>query len=206
MYIPPHYRKEDPELLLQFMQSHLFVNLISCHENQPHITHLPVVVEKNNDGRIILLSHMAKANPHWKTWNENTKAVAVFQGPHAYISPAHYTSPKNVPTWNYIAVHAKGPIRITGADETLATMDKMIVAYDPAYMDQYRNLDERYREGLLKGVVGFRIVVENLEGKFKLNQNKPEQDARNVINYFEKSTDTDAREMVDYMKLIYGTK
>jgi transcriptional regulator len=83
-------------------------------------------------------------------------------------------------------------------------MDKMIMAFDEKYMDQYRNLDERFREGMLKGVAGFHLVVDKLEGKYKLNQNKPEQDRINVARYFEESNDSAASEMAGYMKRIYS--
>jgi transcriptional regulator len=204
MYSPPYYRQDDAEELFRFMVSHPFILLISNGCPEPFVTHLPVVTEKEENGQITVFGHMALANPQWKSWQEGTRVTAVFHGPHAYVSPAHYTSLQNVPTWNYIAVHATGSIKLTNDKETMAIMEKTIMAYDANYMQQYRGLDERYREGLLKGVAGFHLIVDKLEGKYKLNQNKPEQDRINVVRHFEKSEDSAAREMVEYMKRMYS--
>src|SRR6218665_543935 len=109
MYIPPYYREEDKNKLTGFMLAHNFANLISSNNNVPVATHLPFVIEQRGE-KLFLVSHMAKANPQWQNFADN-ELLIIFQGPHAYISPQHYEKQQNVPTWNYIAVHAYGKAR-----------------------------------------------------------------------------------------------
>ena len=104
MYIPPYYQEQDEEKLISFMQAHNFANIISIKDGVPIATHLPFLIEKK-ENKLFLISHMAKANPQWQTFGQN-ELLIIFQGPHAYISPSHYEKQQNVPTWNYVAVHA----------------------------------------------------------------------------------------------------
>jgi len=106
MYIPNAFREDDQATLVAFMRAHSFATLVSVVDGTPFATHLPLVISEES-GQILLVGHLAKANPHWRALTASDSLV-IFQGPHAYISPSLYEKRESVPTWNYIAVHAYG--------------------------------------------------------------------------------------------------
>jgi transcriptional regulator len=165
----------------------------------PFATHLPLVVEAD-ESKVMLKGHVAKANPQWQGFETPlptgegmgvghavNEALVIFHGPHAYISPAHYESRQSVPTWNYIAVHAYGVPRIVETKE--AMLDAMIAQYEPAHLEQWHGQSEKYKAGMLAGIVAFEIDVTRLEGKYKLSQNRPEGDRQRVIASLGESDD-----------------
>ena len=192
MYTPRFNRVEDRDLLLEAMRAYSFAILFGPGaEGAPVATHLPLVVldaEPESDFSCILEGHFALANPHWKSL-AGQETLVVFSGPHSYVSPALYVERKSVPTWNYVAIHATGTMQmledVPGDDggnfeRKDALLKRLIHIHEPAYAEQWLELPEHYRESMTKGIVGFRIPVTKLEGKFKLSQNRPEQDRRNV--------------------------
>ena len=142
-------------------------------------THLPLVV-KDDGPHGILEGHFAKANPHWQSLASH-ETLVVFPGPHSYVSPSLYAEQLSVPTWNYIAIHAAGRLELI-EDEVAkgALLDGLIEANEPAYADQWRSLPDGFRRTMLAGIVGFRIPITHIEGKFKISQNRPEIDRHNV--------------------------
>ena len=189
MYIPPYYHETDEHKLIEFMQAHSFAILVNSQNNNLRATHLPFIIEKR-DAKIYLISHMAKANPQWKELQAN-ELLIIFQGPHAYISPTHYESKQNVPTWNYIAVHAYGKATIIAEPTTVVTvLEKTIHNYETAYIEQWKGLSDDYKKGMIKGIVAFEIEITRLEGKFKLSQNKTKTEQQNIIAAFEKGDDS----------------
>jgi transcriptional regulator len=199
MYIPPYYKEIDAEKLLAFMQAHSFATLISTHNNNIRATHLPFVIEKREE-RIFLVTHMAKANPQWQEFGD-PELLVIFQGPHAYISPDNYEKKQNVPTWNYIAVHAYGKATLIEDDEgSRAVLEKMIGTYEAKFQSQWKELDQNYVAGMLKGIVSFEIEVTKLEGKFKLSQNKTRNEQQNIITSLGNSHDSLEQEISSEMK------
>jgi len=199
MYIPPYYKEENINALYEFMCAHNFATLISSANDTIRATHLPFVTEKRGD-KIILISHMAKANPQWKELL-GKELLVIFQGPHAYISPTHYEKKQNVPTWNYIAVHAYGTIKlIEKKEDVIELMEHTIHRFEKEFMEQWKNLSEDYINGMLKAIVCFEIEVTKLEGKFKLSQNKTKTEQQNIISNFEKSTNSVEQELAKEMK------
>lgn len=199
MYIPSYYHETDEPKLLSFMQAHSFAVLVSAQHNNARATHLPFVLEKR-DNKIFLVSHLAKANTQWKEFNDN-ELLVIFQGPHGYVSPANYEKKQNVPTWNYIAVHAYG--RASIIDESAAVIDvleKMILNYESEYYDQWKELPDDYKYNMIKGIVAFEIEVTRLEGKFKLSQNKTRNEQAAIIKGFESSEDSAQQELANEMK------
>jgi transcriptional regulator len=171
------------------MHEYNFATLITAVESIPSVTHLPFVVQEEN-GRVLLTSHMAKANPQWETLRDKT-ALVVFQGPHAYISPRHYEKQQNVPTWNYVAVHATGKARLyTEEKELMELMEKTISSFESGFMNQFKDLPSGYIKGMLKAIVGFQIEVDSLQGKFKLSQNKTTAEQKNIISELSSSNDS----------------
>jgi transcriptional regulator len=199
MYIPSYYKESDEQKLIEFMAAHNFALLISAADNVPTATHLPFLIERR-ENKIYLVSHMARANPQWQSFSNN-ELLIVFQGPHAYISPAHYEKQENVPTWNYIAVHAYGKMKlIEDSQEVFNLMERTINNFEKDFFTQWKNLSPDYVNGMLKAIVAFEIEVTKLEGKFKLSQNKTKNEQKNIINTFEKSNDSVQSELAEEMK------
>jgi len=199
MYIPPYYREKDEQKLIGFMQAHNFANLVSSVKNVPMATHLPFVIEKRED-KLFLVAHMAKANPQWESFTEN-ELLIIFQGPHAYVSPAYYEKQQNVPTWNYIAVHAYGKAKIIDKEEdVMSLMERTIHTFEKGFYEQWKSLSPEYVSGMLKAIVAFEIEVSKLDGKFKLSQNKTKNEQSTIITAFEKNDDSVVKEIAAEMK------
>jgi len=200
MYIPAYYKETDFPKLLSFMQHHPFALLVSHGVSGMKATHLPFVVEEK-EGKVVLTSHMARPNEQWKDLESGAELLIVFQGPHGYVSPSHYESKINVPTWNYIAVHAHGKAKMLHSpEEAVLVLEKTIGTFEKAYFTQWQELSKEYKDGMIKGIVAFEIEVTELEGKFKLSQNKQKGERENVIKSFEQSDDGAAREIAKEMK------
>lgn len=199
MYIPPYYKENDEQKLIEFMQAYNFATLISTSDSNMCATHLPFVIEKRGE-KLILVCHMAKANPQWQVFTQN-EVLVIFQGPHAYISPTHYEKQQNVPTWNYIAVHATGKTKIISEpSEVISLMEKTINLFEKAFYEQWKSLSPEYVNGMLKAIVGFEIEVTKLEGKFKLSQNKTKNEQKNIVDSLGKNEDTAQTEISKEMK------
>lgn len=195
MYIPHHFRNADTEELITFIRSNSFGALVSNGAELPYITHLPFAIETTEP--LILSSHMAAANPHGKSISNGSLATIVFNGPHGYVSPSHYDSKQNVPTWNYIAVHAHGRIEICSESEKEELLKTMIESYEPEYRKQYDSLAPDYLNPMKKAIVAFKLVVEKLDGKFKLSQNKSSVEKERIKKHF--SQDGNSSDLAKYM-------
>ena len=181
------------------MKAYPFAMLISASVDYPAITHIPCIVEEIGD-RLMIKGHMARINKNASLLDGNTIATIVFQGPHAYISPILYSNPVNVPTWNYIAVHASGkPVAVADERGGHKILEDTIMVFDPDYMDQYRELPAQYKEGLFKGIVAFTMEVDKLEAQFKLSQNKPIEDRKHIASVLLMNTNTMISEIGRYM-------
>jgi transcriptional regulator len=199
MYIPKHYIEDDTQKLVEFIKAHSFGVMVSIVNGSPWGTHLPFVAEQKED-KIILTSHMARANEQCKSIMDN-EALVIFQGPHSYISPSSYEKKLNVPTWNYVAVHAYGRPRVI-EDTTRAkeVLEAMIGTYEQAYMQQWKELPADYINNMIKGIVAFDIEVTKLQGKYKLSQNKTVKEQQNIIHSLESSDDTTVSGVAKLMK------
>ena len=188
MYIPKHFEQNDHEKSIAFMRAYNFAIVVSVKDGVPLGTHLPFIIEDRNK-ELILISHMSKANEQWKTFSEK-EILVVFSEPHAYISPTLYEKQQNVPTWNYISVHAYGKLKIVNSnEEKLNVLHKQMQFFEASYIEQFKALDQKYIDDLLKGIVAFEIVVTNLQSKAKLNQNKSEKDRQTVKQHLLESDD-----------------
>ena len=184
MYTPKFNQVSDRAMLIEAMQAYSFAILIgpldsTANAAPHHATHLPLVV-KDEGPHGIVEGHFAKANPHWQSL-ASRETLVVFPGPHSYVSPTLYAEELSVPTWNYIAIHAHGTLELIEDDAGKnALLARLIEANDPAYAEQWRNLPDGFRRTMLSGIVGFRISITRIEGKFKISQNRPEADRRAV--------------------------
>lgn len=184
MYSPKFNQVHDREILLEAMQAYSFATLFGPVLSElPGLsamaTHLPLVV--SNEGEHGLLEgHFAKANPHWQAL-AGRETLVVFSGPHSYVSPALYTDPLSVPTWNYIAIHAYGTLSLVEDNPGKEALLTGLIAFnEPRYLERWRSLPDGFRRTMLAGIVGFRIPIARIEGKFKLSQNRSAEERRNV--------------------------
>lgn len=202
MYVPHHFSSDNKAAEIAFMQRYNFAALVTQVAGEPFATHLPFVVDVS-DGHLKLVAHMAKANPQWKSLESQT-ALVIFAEPHAYISPSLYEKELNVPTWNYIAVHAYGRAQLVSEEKAaFELLEKQMQSFEGEYLIQWNRLPQEYKNGLLKGVVAFEIPVDKLESKWKLNQNKTQQDRENVMVHLSNSEDGNARAISEHMKSFY---
>ncbi len=203
MYTPRFNQVSDRAVLLEAMRAYSFAILIgpldsSADTAAHHATHLPLVI-KDEGPHGILEGHFAKANPHWQSL-ANREILVVFPGPHSYVSPSLYAEQLSVPTWNYIAIHAHGTLSLIedeSAKDSLLT--GLIQNNEPAYAEQWRNLPDGFRRTMLAGIVGFRIPIARIEGKFKISQNRPETDRRAVHTAHSAGT-PDQQQLASWMK------
>ena len=198
MYIPKINVATDREEIISFMKQFSFATIITANNNFPIATHLPFIVTSRGDD-VILTSHFAKANPQWKDL-ENCKVLVIFSEPHAYISPGNYNTLLNVPTWNYVSIHAYGQGKlITVVNEVYDVLEATINNYETAYLQQWNSLPEDFKVKMIKGIVAFEIVVTDLQAKKKLSQNKTAQEKQKIIETLSKSTNTNERLIADFM-------
>jgi transcriptional regulator len=207
MYTPKFNQVSDRSLLIEGMQVYSFAILIgplaSIENSSPHhATHLPLVV-KDEGAHGVLEGHFAKANPHWQSL-ANRETLVVFPGPHSYVSPSLYAEELSVPTWNYIAIHAYGTLELIEDDAGKdALLWGLIQANDPAYSEQWRNLPEGFRRTMLAGIIGFRIPITRIEGKFKISQNRPEVD-RSAVHAAHAAGTADQQALASWMQRLIG--
>jgi transcriptional regulator len=184
MYIPKFNHLTDRSILIEAMQSYSFAILfgpVSRDGDAPDATatHLPLVVKDEGEHGLIQ-GHFARANRHWQAL-AGRETLVVFSGPHSYVSPTLYVEDLSVPTWNYIAVHAYGIVELVEEDAGKEALLKDLIAiHDPAYLDRWSAMPEGYRRTMLAGIMGFRIPISRMEGKFKLSQNRAAEERRNV--------------------------
>ena len=191
MYRPTIFQENDLDKLVAFIKANSFATLVSICDGITCASHIPLVVTVEAD-IVKLTGHLAKQNPQWQDFAA-AESLAIFTGAHAYISPTLYEKHESVPTWNYIAVHAYGiPKVITLADSPKLMnemIDKMVDAYEATYQKQWDGLSDKYREGMMNGIIGFEMTVSRLEGKYKLSQNKSQTDQQNVAESLLNSAD-----------------
>lgn len=198
LYVPRPFAAPAEAEARALMRAHAFATLItSTPDGEPHITHLPLLLE--DDGA--LTGHMARANPHWQAFATG-HTVAVFHGPHAYVSPNWYVDPaREVPTWNYAVVHAHGrPQLIESAAERLAVVDRTSAYFEPAEAAWMRQIEGARLDALVEAIVAFRLRPTRLESKFKMNQNKTPADRARVIARLRASAHPDLIAMADWMQ------
>jgi transcriptional regulator len=201
MYTPKFNQVSDRVILLEAMRAYSFAILFGP-AGELRATHLPLVVEEEGEHGT-LVGHFARANTHWADLS-GRETLVVFPGPHSYVSPSLYTEPLSVPTWNYISIHAYGMLSIIEDDAgKISLVEKLIQVHEPAYLDRWRTMPDGYRRTMLAGIMGFRIPIARIEGKFKLSQNRGTDDRRNVQTAHATGSD-DERELAQWMERLIG--
>lgn len=198
MYIPKDFKINDEEVIYDIMEKNSFAIVYSQHKGRPYATHIPLILNKEER---ILYGHFARPNPQWKDI-VNQEVLIIFQGPHSYISPSWYETDTAVPTWNYVSVHVYGQVEVIENDEELMdTLRAMVKTYEePTSSYNLEKVDSKYIDGLSRGIVGFRIKINSIEGKMKLSQNHPSERRELVIEQLERVPSENAKKIALLMK------
>lgn len=203
MYVPEHFRFEREDDLYDVMRRYSFATLVSTEEGVPFATLAPFVVRRDAAGRVRVWGHIARANPQWRAFGPGVEVLVVFQGPHAYVSPSWYETAPNVPTWNFVVVHAYGVPRLflDDLETTLWVLAESVAQYEAGFERPWK-LDpaSEYVRSLLPDVAAFEIELTRVEGQRKLSQNAPEPDRAGAIAGLEGQDDTGAREVARLMR------
>jgi len=182
IYLPNAFEQTDREALYALIESNGFATLISPDATDPLLTHLPLLLERGRGAHGTLIGHCARANPHWRRLEQQPTALAIFHGPHAYVSPSWYAVQPSVPTWNYAVVHAAGHARLVHEAQALEEITRRLVdTFESGRPQPWAyDLPEEFQQRMLGGIVGFEIEIRELRGKFKLSQNRTVEDRRRV--------------------------
>ena len=204
MYLPPHFQVTDTAKLIDAMRRYSFATLVTQADGAPFATHLPLIYREQPGTPGTLIGHVARANPQWQHFADGAEALAIFHGPHAYVSPSWYATEPAVPTWNYIAVHAYGVPRIIDDEAWLEELvDELVQTYESSQPQPWPNqLPREFKTKLLKAIVGFEMPLTRLEGKFKLSQNRSPDDVAGVIAALSDSLQADGRAVADAMQAL----
>jgi transcriptional regulator len=208
MYIPESFNEPDREVALDLIDQHGFATLISWSggEPEPVVSHLPLLVERGPAGPV-LLGHFARANPHAQLCDGATPALAIFSGPHAYISPSWYETTPAVPTWNYVVAHVHGRPVLVDDGATREIVARSVEKHERARAGRWSGaLPPDYLDDALRAIVGFRMPVERIEAKFKLGQNRTEADRAGTFAGLEREADRASQELAAFARRYYAGK
>jgi len=205
MYIPAAFQQSDRNKLFEFIERNSFGLLVSQFEGEPFASHLPFLLDRSSGPNGCLIGHMALANPQWRQ-SEGQTVLAIFSGPHAYISPTWYEADNVVPTWNYVAVHVYGKLHVVQDEQALAKIHQDFVALYEALLPRPWKFDSTtdFARKMMEAVAGFRIEISRIEGKWKLNQNRPQEQRERVVQMLQTFTDDNSQGVSEMMKKDLG--
>lgn len=200
MYIPSYFKVKNVEEVLSFIQTNSFGTLITTNKGKPLATHLPMQIVRE-EGTCFVTGHMAYGNPQWRTFEKDEEVLVMFQGPHAYISSSWYEK-ENVPTWNYQAVHLYGTARVLENEELKQDLKALLQKYEKHREDPvlWETLSPQLLENQLKGIVGFKVMIGEIQAAYKLSQNRNETDYHRIIDHLKKEGDPHSNNMAELMK------
>ena len=203
VYLPPAFTETGTERLIEHIERYEFGMLVSHGQEGLIASQVPFLLE-HRDGLLYLQGHLARANPQLADLDGASEALAIFQGPHTYISPSWYEAGPAVPTWNYATVHAYGTARRIADPEWLRSLVRRLTerheGREPTPPWRMDDLPEAYVASMLNGITGIELAVGRLEGKFKLSQNRPAPDRPRIIAALERREDPDSRAVAQLMR------
>ena len=209
MYIPKLYKNTDIEAAKAYIHQHSFGILTTSDENGlPLATHIPIELETNSKGEEVLIGHISKANPQWKTFDSGRPVLAIFSAHHNYISSSWYEHAETVPTWNYVAVHVYGNIRILDKEELRASLKKLVAKYEQASKNpvDLDTMNEKMVNREMRGIVGFEISITDIQAKHKLSQNRHEEDFDTIIDELKEVGDANSLGIAEKMEELVTSK
>ncbi|MFC5587430.1 FMN-binding negative transcriptional regulator [Sporosarcina soli] len=206
MYIPKYFHVKDIDEIVKMIEKNSFATVVTTKKGKPIASHLSLQLLKEREDYFIT-GHMAYGNPQWRTFETCESVLVIFQGPHAYISSSWYEQ-ENVPTWNYQAVHMYGQASILGEEELKQDLTMLLEKYEkhrenPVLWD---TLSPQLLDGQLKGIVGFKIKVEEVQAAYKLSQNRNEEDYHNIIEELQKEEDPNSMQLAEAMRKLQNYK
>lgn len=201
MYLPDSFAETDLSRLHDFIEQYSFGLLLSQVDGDSFGSHLPFLLDRNGGVRGTLIGHVAKANPQWRQAAGQT-VLADFTGPHVYVSPSWYESEHVVPTWNYAAVHAYGHAKVIEDEDSLhAIVAEMVQVYERSMPQPWTfDANSTFMKRLLSQIVGLRIEIDRIEGKFKMNQNHPVERREKVVRALRQRGDENALAVADLIQ------
>ena len=200
MYIPAKYQNTSTDEVWDFIRSHPFGLLVTFDGQKPHAVHIPMLTSKEDD-QFFLLGHISRANPIKEQLQDKSEKLAIFQGPHAYVSSSWYEI-EEVPTWNYIAVHCYGTTDIIEGDALYQELDRLVTYFETGQTNPFRlqDMDLKKIKREMRGIVGFKMTITKTEAAFKLSQNRSDTDHAHIINKLSQESDTAALDVAKAMK------
>ncbi|WHY03318.1 FMN-binding negative transcriptional regulator [Neobacillus sp. DY30] len=200
MYIPKYFKVKNVDEIWDFVQKNSFATIVTTEKGKPIATHLPLRLNKKGD-EYYITGHLAYGNPQWRTFETCEEVLVMFQGPHAYISSSWYGH-EEVPTWNYQAVHIYGKASILEKDELIGELTIMLEKYEKNRENPvlWNKLSPDLLESELKGIVGFKIKVGDIQAAYKLSQNRNETDYMNIIDKLKSEGNPNSIQMAELMK------
>ena len=196
IYLPTFFEGHDPELGRALMAEHPLSTLVSVDDmGAPLVSHLPLKCEAHLLGSSdktkdkaqeewVLWGHFARINAQVKALQTNPKALAIFMGPQAYMSPSVYPDLARVPTWNYVTLHAQGEVEFLDEPQTKDQLLKQLIAdHELSYVAQWKALSEEYQSKMLGAIIGFKMRVTHCQFKIKINQHRPEAHEKMLDQY-----------------------
>lgn len=198
MYIPEHFAMTETTVTYKVIQENSFATLFSVHKGKSFATHLPLLLNKE---KTYLYGHFARSNTQWKDI-QNQTVLAVFHGPHCYISPSWYETNQAVPTWNYVTVHVYGEVElIEDEHELMSSLNDMVLEYEaPDNSYRLQDVDVELLRGMTKGIQGFKIKIDKMEGKAKLSQNHSLHRQELIIKQLEQIPFPNEQQIASLMK------
>jgi transcriptional regulator len=200
MYIPELYKNDNPEEIRDFIKRNGFAVVVNQTDGKLWATHIPLVLDVTSTGKEVLVGHVSKLNPQAASFKDNAEVLVVFSGAHAYISSSWYDH-ENVPTWNYLAVHVYGKVRLYNSEEAILSLKKLVDQYESKSEKPIRieDLSEKtMREA--RGIIAFEIEITAIEAMKKLSQNRDDKNYGNIINELHKTNDNQAVAVAEAMK------
>jgi transcriptional regulator len=188
------------------MKENSFAIITGFGEQYPVASHIPLEVVMDEEGKIILFGHLMKNTDHHRAFVKNDQVLAIFNGPHCYVSASWYANPQSASTWNYMTVHAKGTIHFTDDEGTYEAIKAVTNKYEGVQTAAaFNNMSQEYIDKMLKAIVGFTIEVKTVENVFKLSQNKTSEEQLNIIDQLKKRGDENSILIAGEMKKLINT-
>jgi transcriptional regulator len=187
MYIPDIYKNENQEEIKDFLHKNSFGILVNQTNGKLCATHIPLELDTNTNGKQVLQGHISKENPQWKGFLDNDKVLAIFSGAHSYISSSWYDH-ENVPTWNYIAVHVYGTIKIISGEALIESLKKLVDKYEQN-SEKPVKVEDFSKKTMMqtRAIVAFEIEIEEIQAVHKLSQNRDDKNYKNIVSELKKT-------------------
>lgn len=207
MYVPRHFAIDDVDRVAAFVDAVGAADIVTLDDKQPISSLVPVLWDRSGRANGRLIAHLSIANNQWRTSRVDTRALAIVHGPQAYISPSWYPSKREhgraVPTWNYVSVHFTGWVRFHPDPEWLrVAVTRLTDKHEAHRAERWHVTDapSSFVDGQLRGIVGVEFLVERVEAKAKLSQNRSEADQAGAVEGLRRETTPSSAAVADFME------